>query len=70
MNGILSNVDDTRNDSSGSLRKTRVIPFALEKTRMTNPDKRNSDNVIWSGIVRGTDAASGQGDVKDGVVDK
>lgn len=70
MKGIESNVDETFSDSRGSFRKTRVIPFAFEKTRMMNPDSRKSESVICSGIVSGAEAARGVGDVKDGVVER
>jgi hypothetical protein len=33
-NGIESNVEETLSDSSGSFRKTRVIPFCSEKTNI------------------------------------
>lgn len=63
MKGIESNVDDTLRDSRGSFRKTRVIPLALENTRMMKPERRKSDSVICRGMVRGDDAARGVGDV-------
>ena len=46
MNGIESNVEETLSDSRGSFRKTKVMPFCLEKTRMTKPDNLISDKVI------------------------
>lgn len=61
-----SKVEETLSDSSGSLRKTRVRPFCLEKTRIMKADSLISDSVIWSGIVNPEDAANGCGDVKDG----
>ncbi len=62
-----SKVEETLRDSSGSLRKTRVSPFCLEKTRMMKADSLISDNVICNGIVRPDDAARGCGDVKLGL---
>jgi hypothetical protein len=47
-----SSVDDTLSDSSGSLRNTSVRPFCREKTRMIKADKRISESVICSGIVK------------------
>ena len=70
MKGILSNVDDTLNDSNGSLRKTKVMPLAFEKTRIINPERRISERVICKGMVRGADAANGHGEVNEGVVDR
>lgn len=69
MNGIESNDDCTFMDSSGSLRNTRVIPFSLENTRITNPDNLNSESVRRTGIDSGVAAtANGCGDVKSGEV--
>lgn len=52
-NGIESKVEETLSDSSGSFRKTTVIPFCFEKTKMTKPDNLKSERVIWRGIVNG-----------------
>lgn len=65
-----SKVDDTLSDSSGSFRKTNVIPLAFEKTRMTKPESLKSLRVIWTGMVSGELAASGFGEVNDGVVER
>jgi len=70
MNGTESNVDETLSDSRGSFRKTRVIPFCRENTRMTNPERRISDKVMEIGIVSPEAAARGCGDAKSGLVDK
>lgn len=70
MKGIESKVEETLSDSRGSLRKTRVRPFCREKTRITKPDRRISDSVMETGIVRPEAAARGCGDAKDGFVDK
>jgi len=70
MNGIESNVEDTFRDSRGSFRNTRVIPLAFEKTRITKPDSLKWLKVICTGIVRGELAATGSGDVNDGVVER
>lgn len=59
----MSNVDETLSDSNGSFRKTSVIPFAFEKTRMIKPVNRNCERVICSGMVKGEEAASGIGEV-------
>lgn len=67
---MASNVEETLRDSSGSLRKTRVRPFCLEKTRIMKADSLISDRVICRGIVRPDDAASGCGEVKDGLVER
>ena len=53
MKGIESNVLLTTKDSRGSFLKTSVMPFAFEKTKMTKPDNRKFERVIWRGIVRG-----------------
>lgn len=52
-NGIESNVEETFSDSSGSFRKTTVMPFCFEKTRTTNPESLKSERVICRGIVSG-----------------
>lgn len=46
-----SKVDDTFNDSRGSFRKTKVMPFCLEYTSITNPESFMSERVICKGIV-------------------
>lgn len=65
-----SKVDETLRDSRGSLRKTRVRPFCLEKTKMMKADSLISDSVMDSGIVSPAEAARGCGDVKVGLADK
>jgi len=65
-----SKVDETLRDSSGSFRNTMVNPFCLEKTKIMKADNLISDNVICKGIVRLDAAASGCGDVKDGLADR
>ena len=67
---MASNVDETLSDSRGSLRKTRVRPFCLEKTRMMKADNFISERVICKGIVRPEEAASGCGELKEGRVDR
>ena len=54
-----SKVEETFRDSRGSLRKTSVKPFCLEKTSMINADSLMSDKVIFRGIVKPEAAASG-----------
>jgi hypothetical protein len=65
-----SKVEETLMDSRGSLRKTIVSPFCFEKTNITKADNLISDKVIDRGIVRPAAAASGCGDVKDGLADR
>jgi hypothetical protein len=67
---MLSNVLLTFKLSSGSFRKTKVIPFCFEKTNITNPDNRISDRVICNGIVNPDPAASGLGLANDGFVER
>lgn len=67
---MASKVDETLSDSRGSLRKTRVRPFCLEKTRMMKAESLISDNVICSGMVRPEEAARGCGEVNDGRVER
>ena len=49
-----SNVLDTLRDSMGSLRKTRVRPFCLEKTRMMMPERWKE--MVLGVLVIGTEA--------------
>lgn len=65
-----SNVEETFNDSRGSLRNTSVKPFCLENTSMMKADSLMSDRVILRGIVRPAAAARGSGDANDGLVDR
>ena len=65
-----SKVLETLRDSNGSLRKTKVMPFCLEKTKMTNPDSLMSLRVIARGIVKPLAAAKGCGDAKLGLVER
>jgi hypothetical protein len=65
-----SKVDETLSDSRGSFLKTSVMPFWREKTNITKPESRISDNVMARGIVKPDAAASGCGDANDGFVDK
>ena len=63
-------MDDTFSDSSGSFLKTSVSPFCFEKTRIMNAESLNSERVICSGIVRLDEAASGWGEVNEGLVER
>lgn len=45
-------------------------PFDLEKTSIMKADNLISESVIFSGMVRPEDAASGCGEVNQGFVDK
>lgn len=67
---MLSKVDETFNDSKGSLRKTSVSPFCFENTSIMNADSLIFERVILSGIVRPAAAAKGSGDANDGRVER
>jgi len=62
-----SNVLDTLRDSMGSLRKTRVRPFCLEKTRMMMPERWKEERRRNMGTMSGVSAARTPLDVKEGV---
>ncbi|KAG4305977.1 hypothetical protein PORY_000887 [Pneumocystis oryctolagi] len=54
--GILSKVLETRTDSTGSLRKTKVTPFALENTKIIIPDNLKFDKRRNIGTINGASA--------------
>ena len=63
-------MDETLSDSRGSFRKTSVRPFCLENTSIMKAESLNSDKVICRGMVRLEEAASGWGEVKEGLVER
>ena len=68
MAGMESKVLETLTESTGSLRKTSVRPFCLEKTRMMMPDNWKEESRRNIGTVNGTSAARIPLDVNEGEI--
>ena len=67
---MLSKVDETFNDSSGSFLNTKVNPFCFENTTIIKADSLIFDSVIFNGIVSPAAAARGSGDANEGRVER